>query len=49
MRHWSPRTTRALVAYLDGRNNKSVDTMLAQVTADQINASALEYRPTCRA
>ena len=45
MRHWTPRTTRSLVAYLNGRNNKGIDTVIAQITADQINASALEYRP----
>ena len=40
-----PEDRAALIAYLNGRNNKSVDSIVAQITADQICASALKNRP----
>jgi hypothetical protein len=45
MRHWSLRTRRAFIAYLDGRYRHGIDMVLAQITSEQIYAASLKRRP----
>jgi hypothetical protein len=46
VRHWSPRTRRSLIAYLHGSHSKSLDAVIAEITAEQIYKASLKDGPS---